>query len=246
MKREKKRFGLFLLVLCLLSGLCVFSGTVFAKETRQVKKYVVLGDSIAAGYLQEGYVRGGALPETSYAARVGKELFVAPVNHAWSGITSAELLSKLKSGEYDASLKDAELVTLSVGSNDLLLPFIDCVKKALAVDITGSSKEELMKVFQENYNPMTDAGLKNLQEKWKELRKELLTSQELREAPDKFASTFSEIIDGIQKEAPNARILVTSFYNPYRTFNISLPGIIDFDLGTICEGYIDAMNQALQ
>lgn len=244
--REKKKHGLFLVVLCLILGLCVCSGTVFAKDTKQVNKYVVLGDSIAAGYLQEGYVRGGTLPETSYAARVGKELSVTPINHAWSGITSMELLEQLKNGAYDASLEGAELVTLSVGSNDLLRPFTDCVNKVLGADIAGSSEEELMKVFQEKYNPMTETGLKNLQEKWKELRKELLASPAIKEAPDKFANTFSEIIEEIRKKAPDARILVTSFYNPYRTFNLSLPGIIDFDLGNICGKNIDAMNQALR
>ena len=247
--REKVRRStaraVFLLLAVFLSVLCFQWVTAAAKEESQVKKYVVMGDSIAAGYALEGYEDEGVLPRDSYAARIGKELGVTPVNCAKSGITSQEVLDKLKNGAYDEALSGADFVTLSFGSNDLLEPFTDCLYAVFGEEFQGKNAEEAMQLFKGKYNPATKDGRKKLQDKWLELRERLLHDQKINAAPEKFSDIFSETMDLLRKKAPKARIFVTSMYNPFRTFELSLPGIFEFDLGTVCDDYIERMNQKI-
>lgn len=88
-------------------------------------RYVALGDSIASGY-------GLSVPETdSYVGLVGSYLeenydYVFKANLGTNGLRSDQLLDILTDPEnekykkYHATLENADIVTLSIGSNDLL------------------------------------------------------------------------------------------------------------------------------
>lgn len=91
----------------------------------KIVKYVALGDSIAGGYgLKDA-------EKESYVALVQKKLeAVYGGVYAWNfgenGLKSEELLERLKNpdnpyyAEYQEALIDADLVTVSIGSNDLM------------------------------------------------------------------------------------------------------------------------------
>lgn len=87
--------------------------------------YAAFGDSIAAGYALPGYQPGQEAPDGSYQAIVAGFLQTQSCNYAVTGDNSDDCLAILTSNEADACLSDADVVTLSIGSNDLLLPFID-------------------------------------------------------------------------------------------------------------------------
>ena len=115
------------LLLGMIIGICkmpvinVSSGDRISKSVR----YVALGDSIAKGY-------GLSDPETdSYVGLVGEYLeasydYVFKANLGTNGLQSSQLLDILtnpdnkKYKKYHATLEDADIVTLSIGSNDLL------------------------------------------------------------------------------------------------------------------------------
>ena len=103
--------------------------------------YVAFGDSIAAGYGLEGYTDNGTVPPAhSYQALVGSFLKTEPVNFAITGDDSTSCIEILDSGNADKALSDADVITVSIGSNDLLKPFIRIAKEAFGIT-EGSSMD---------------------------------------------------------------------------------------------------------
>lgn len=91
----------------------------------KIVRYVALGDSIAGGYGLKD------VQNDSYVALVQKKLeSVCEGVYAWNfgenGLKSKELLERLTDSsnphyeEYNEALKEADLVTVSIGSNDLM------------------------------------------------------------------------------------------------------------------------------
>lgn len=90
--------------------------------------YVVFGDSIAAGYGLDGsavgsdesmrYVAGR--DSNAYAGIVSRALNYDLNNFAASGATTANLLNKVKTNSVLSAVSKADLVTVSIGGNDMI------------------------------------------------------------------------------------------------------------------------------
>ncbi len=82
--------------------------------------YVALGDSIAAGQTPNKTIGTGYAD--MIAAELDKQAALASFtkSYATPGETSAGLLTKLQRSDVQAAVKNAELVTISSGANDLL------------------------------------------------------------------------------------------------------------------------------
>lgn len=192
--------------------------------------YVALGDSIAAGY-------GLDETENSYVDLISKELDARTINLAVNGMTSGQLLEKIKSGKYDEVLKKADVISISIGSNDLLQPFISRVSSALGIsdpnDINRGVIDDIKKRYKEN--PILLFSLLG------ELNSSIINNEELYGFCDNFIfNNFPEILSYIRGINSSAKILVNNIYNPY--YGVSIYGV--YDLGTIADSYISRINQA--
>lgn len=81
--------------------------------------YVALGDSITFGYnLSPGpqLVPSGL----AYPFLVGRALGYQTVDNGIPGLTASGLLKLVRTGQYNKQLREARLVTIDIGSNDLL------------------------------------------------------------------------------------------------------------------------------
>jgi lysophospholipase L1-like esterase len=188
------------------------------------KQYVVLGDSIAYGY-------NLGLAEKNFATYIGENSDFEVTNHAVVGMTSEELLAKLVSGEFDVS--NADLVTVTIGSNDLLHPFTDIISQDLG--ITAGSYEEIITEIAKKYllNP------KEIKTTLEKIKEDLENNPVFNDAIEKYKNeTFPAIISEITSKNPNAEIVVTNLYNPF--YGVKFLGLLT--LGEIAEGYISQMN----
>lgn len=98
------------------------------------KTLVALGDSIPFGYgLEEGNVSPS---KKAYPHLIGGGMeYTADSELTVSGMKTSELLTALTTSEYQAALKQADVVTLTIGSNDIFGiygPAQDIIKKVLA------------------------------------------------------------------------------------------------------------------
>ena len=213
-----------ILIICTLSSLLV---PVNAAEDIYTATFVALGDSIAYGYALENR------EEDRYSSLIGKEIGVEVVNHAVSGMNSDAMILALNSGAYDADLLRADHVSLSIGSNDLLIPFSTIVTEA--VMSANISMENISTLF-------TDQA--KLKDVFTKLNLALTDNEVLLKACDDYRNKLSTIVGIIRKKAPDAEIYFNNIYNPYANIIIKNPlnNEVLIDLGSYGEYYIAKIN----
>lgn len=234
MKQTLKKRYAFLLLVCMLT---VSAGSIFpvnaaAKTARTV--YTAFGDSIAAGYGLDGYSAGQTTaPADSYQALVADFLHTNSHNFAVTGDDSDACIQLLRSGAADNDLKNTDVITLSIGSNDLLLPFIQIVMDYFDIDPQSIDQSMFENGFQ---MPRLDSSkIKEYYKQSDQLLAQLRDNETLHAQAAAFPGQLQTILSLLRQKAPAAEIYVTNIYNPF----MSIPLI-----GTMAERYIDEINQA--
>ena len=250
-------------------------------------KYVAFGDSIAAGYALAEYnmydkttkqLSDGdrfPTPSDAFVRKIGETLGMSGDivwdNQAVSGWTSKQFLDMLQSGAYDATLENADIITVTIGSNDLLGPFIeiveDVISRELGIEgITEISPGSSEQPFEMNIpiNQQSDAGnlLEGLGSVTATLNDQLEDNAVLNQACKDFREIFQPaILQELSARAPKADIYWTTLYNPFYGVKLDLkelfPGLDIFpvfseaaktveviDLGGLGAQYIENMNGA--
>ena len=134
-----------LAAVCFLS---VFGTCSYAKEaTSEPIQIVVLGDSIAKGYCgankPELYCYGQTVAE-EIAQGAGKSYLYQ--NYAKNGLATREFNEKvLKGQEVQDSLSGADVILITMGSNDLLNEFKKTAQEILNTDTKFKSADERSK-----------------------------------------------------------------------------------------------------
>lgn len=194
---------------------------------------VVLGDSIAKGY--------GLEDEESqcYGAIVAKKAKATIENYGINGQKSWELLERIQQGEYDEAIGNADVIFLSIGSNDLLRPFLVEVAKSFGVEGEYSQLyARLEDKFMENGNIKQQevlAGIRNL-------KKTLEENEEILSYCTQFEENLEQIIQEIRTRNSQAILYVNNIYNPYRFVDFSY-GVVDLlNVYQLTEPYIRAIN----
>lgn len=211
---------------------------VFA-ETVTIENYVAFGDSIATGYALEDSNDG-------YVSLVADELGADTGNYAVSGMNSSEFLSLLEDNTHQLEIQNANLITISIGSNDLLGKIQEIACKAF-----GLNKDEVKDIIEELKNAFASASAT---EKLTMI-KNFYTSLTTKETIDMFQQAIADYeqnwIDSVQilrTQNPNAKIIVTEFYNPFYGIEIPLVGSGEtetINFSDYVETYISQMNAIL-
>ena len=191
------------------------SYTIFTHAGSNKTGYVAFGDSIAAGYGLEGYTADQDNPPAdSYQAIISNFLKTSPANYAVTGDDSTDCINILESGNADNMLSDAGIITLSIGSNDLLKPFTGIVKETLGIteDIESLDPSQIEKY----YSNLDASSILEITAIANKLSNELKDNAILHEKAQAFSGNFNKIIDIINQKAPDASIYVTNIYNPYK------------------------------
>ncbi|MCD7783436.1 MAG: GDSL-type esterase/lipase family protein [Firmicutes bacterium] len=186
-------------------------------------KYVALGDSICYGY-------GLDSPETErYSVLVASYIDAyeyyecGEYNYGVNGQTSSELLETLKNGEI-TELSDADVVTVSIGANNILSPatsfFINYVAASLIEDDT--TRNAALASLYTDFISELDAGVAA------------------------FEADLPEIIENIYKSAPIAEIIFQTVYNPFRNFDLAIDtGNGEVSLSELADVYITKINDII-
>lgn len=202
------------------------------REEKKTKYYVSLGDSIA---------EGTALPnakEQCYASLIGKELDgkLAFVNYGVAMKTSTDLLDWLENiGEEERKqLLNAGVVTVSIGSNDVLLPFIYYVPEVFECDWDGLEDAIKRTIFIGGKE-----GIEKRIERMKMLLEEDVNRKDGMYAGFKtLRKNLPVLVKKLREMAPEAEIYFANYYNPYEGVSI-----LDFNMGELAEQYISSMNE---
>lgn len=218
---------LFFLVLSYIFPIVSFANTSY-------KTYLAIGDSIAYGYGLEN------IDADSYAAKVKKKYNIQDSNFknlAISGMKCSEFYNKIQEEEYTTAIKSSELITISIGSNELLgivtrsvsavtgVPVGDpnFVEKAQNVFLNASALKKIQ-MLTSIYNTFTSEEMK----------------VEIETAIKSYNENWSKSIEYIKRINPNATIVATEFYNPYYEFSLG-----SYDLGGFVDENIQKLNSIL-
>ena len=165
--------------------------------------YVALGDSISTGYGLED------IENNLFVNKIKKEYNLNLDNKAVDGMDTTAMLDILNSNDekgiaYKKAIRDAELITISMGGNNLLQPLINIVKEGLGLD-ADATVIDLQQAIIKNPNALSilATSLKD-----PGVAKSLYSKAEL------FAKEFPDIIKVIKGLNPNAEIMIQTIYNP--------------------------------
>lgn len=187
------------------------------------KKLVVIGDSISTGYGLAGYSAGSANQSVqSFANAIAKEYDLTYgesfFNLAVDGYKSADILNKVKNNT--ATLKDADLILITVGGNDLMLPMFSALAEVMGASISSLSEgATLLKSLITIDEPATEA----LKASYAEKKDSIDASMQV--LLDTLATNLDKINDEIKKVAPEAKIVIQTIYDPLSASLLSQPAV---------------------
>ena len=234
MKKMKKVKKIPSIVITLILLYELIAPIVFAATTNP-QKYLALGDSIAYGYGLSN------INSQSYAQIVRAKSNISQNNFsnlAVSGMTCKEFYTKIQTSQYTKAIKSADIITISIGSNELL-----GIATSAISTVTGVPQKDPDFVRKVQQVFIEASGLKKLTLAYKLYS--YFTSNETKATIEKNIASYNEnwskSVAYIKKTNPNAIIIATEFYNPYYEIGLS-----SYDLGSFVDEYICKMNDILK
>ena len=226
----KSKSTIFLLTIMICA---LLFPTVVTVEADEIKTYTALGDSIAAGYGLPSYTSDGNTVFGGYVSRVGKYVGAEKINDkAISGLDTNGLLSLIAADpSYKKAIADADLITVSIGSNDILLPAIGMIEDF----VLGNSGGDLLAHFEN----MTLSELKDLLKRLGAYLNAPAQQEIAARGVETFKTNWEKVIDSIIAINPSAQIIVTNYYNPM----YSLEKLFGEPLA---QPYLDIMNEHIK
>ena len=216
----RKRILSTLLALCLALSLLPASALAAGGEQ---KSYVALGDSITTGY-----GLGGA--ESFAEESAEQEGYTLNGSLASDGATSTDLLEVVRSEANADTLKNADLITITIGGNDLMdalyAYLADAYNTQNSTDITAEDvKASLAGTLSEipQVEMLRFAASKI---------PDFPNSTAANTALYTFATNFSSIISAIKAANSTAQLIVVNQYNPYGHLTTGT-GVLSLDLSAI-------------
>lgn len=199
-----------------------------AEEPQDTIEYIAFGDSIAKGYTCD---KSELVP---YPELVRGQLeshhktTTMLTNTAKNGISTIKLNNKILADEaVIAKIRTADVITLTIGSNDLMDEF-----KKVCQEIIGRNEK-----FQD-----LDDAIQMLDVEMKEHPSLIFKAISALSSwdYDTFEENYQVTMEIItQNKKPSAQIVVTNLYNPVKS--LGLPGTMN----TVVDGIISAMNNII-
>lgn len=189
---------------------------------------VAFGDSIAFGYSGDGE------EIINYPSLLAQELEretalpAEHVNYAKNGLTTTKLNSTiLNNEEVLAKIPHADIITLTIGANDLMNEFKKAAQEILNLDRKFQSADDAIQALQEGIsdNPLIIVKIINVISNWDY---------------ESFELQWTEAMNTLEEEKKEeAQVIVTNIYNPVS--KMELPGT----LNSVIEKIISKMNDIM-
>lgn len=224
----KKKFWSYMFNFLLVSTLS-FMSCCNAQES-EVINYVALGDSIASGYVP-GKIN---LDKDCYAYLLKSDMekcenkSICYENIAVSGQPTQSLMLQLQ----NLDLSNADIITISIGSNDILIPFKNLILTSLGC-VSGNSIDEVANLFSQ----VQKNGLyaKYRLSRLMNILSNVSNNDVIKESANDIKTNIDSIIKTIRGKNTKAKIILTNFYNPYECIEIEY-----------AKGFIESFNNIKQ
>ncbi len=232
----RKRILSTLLALCLALSLLPASALAAGGEQ---KSYVALGDSITTGY--------GLDEAQSFAEQIAEqEGYTLNDSLASDGATSTDLLEVVRSEANADTLKNADLITITIGGNDLMNALYAYLAEEYnnkqnsdtpitAADVKASLAGEEEAVVEQT--TMLGFAISNISD--------FQSSSIANSAYATLWDKFIEIIGTIRSINENAQLIVVNQYNPYSHLTTGIPGLNLSSVISAFDSAVQVLNEAI-
>lgn len=206
-------------ILAILAALTLMCTVCIAETLAEPLVYLALGDSISTGYgLAEG--------EKGFADIVAEEMGYTLINRAINGNTSVGILAQMKDPLVLADVKQADVITITCGGNDLMGMLFQAIAEAYnaAVPPILAIKAENVPAIMSTEGDARQQALmmaaRTVLEGNAELGIEpIVAGDAIQTALTDYMTNMSAIFAGIRMVNPDAVIVMTTQYNPYAVFS---------------------------
>ena len=203
------------LTLCLCMALALLPGSVQADS----KIYLALGDSISTGFgLKDAKTEG-------YTYMLADQLGYELTNCAIDGNTTAGLIQQMAKPEIQAKIARADLITITVGGNDMMGLFYSAVGDIFSTLSGGATQLTLSDIYAILGNP-TDTRMTMLMMCAQMVlmgnptagTPAFMESETFAAGLTAYATALTGITTAIHMLNPDAKIVVATQYNPFAGF----------------------------
>lgn len=196
--------------------------SVHASQSNE-KLYIAFGDSISAGY-------GIESKELTYPAIIAEKYALSLNNLAENGATSADMLITIAN---TPEIKNAELITISVGGNDLIENRNIFLAYSLRENLcqAGFTQKKAESLIKSVELPGLFNGTSISFDTIEADMERVFTN---------LNENLSNSIKLIRSLSENSVIILQTLYNPY--LNNPEYNIFGFDVGVLIDDYIDSIN----
>lgn len=234
-----KRFIKVAMTFVLSAAVLMGSTSITSLAAEQSTNYVACGDSITAQ--KPGYVD---IVSNSIGAKT-------TVNLAVDGTTSTEWVNKVKSNtSVRNSLKKADVVTLTLGSNDVFFTIQEIVSKKLGCQ--NHYDAVFKKIDQLTREYANARGFNKLYLTIKmgslivDINNTLSDSKVIEQHATKYYNNMKTIVSEIKALNPNVQIYVANMYNPLTANeSLNIMGFTVVDCRAIAESWEKVYNAKL-
>lgn len=201
-----KKIVALAVAVCLVLSV-VPAGAKAADSDTVLGTYLALGDSISAG---DGLAEG----EQAFPAIVAGTCNLTLDDQSQSGETSASLLAKLTSGTLAQNVKSADVVTITIGGNDLMDAMYTFLTNKYA-EYREQSPFPLPEMSKEQIKAALMSGDMTVLTFASTVIGDFVTSTEAKTALASLSTNFAGIMKALKTFNPNVDVLVATQYNPY-------------------------------
>lgn len=207
-------------------------------------RYVVLGDSISTGYgLTDGEKSFVDILKETYPL-ISESAFY---NLAKDGDTSADLLSTLETSGNSYYIRNADIITITIGGNDMM----DALYGFLAAKYNGQYstdwtaddvKDKITDKSDPDYNSLITVATDNISS--------FPSSDEAKNKAKEVGNNLSKALKEIKNMNSKGTVIVANQYNPYtyaanNTENM-LMKLLAYTVDRAFEGGIDLLNNEIK
>lgn len=182
------------------------------------KSYLALGDSISMGYGIEN-------PDDIFVNMIAKENGLEVVNVAENGITAPKILAQFENNDWDDMIRDAHLITITCGGNDMIRLLYEKISEKTDIpadEITQTVKDgnilvklQVLLAAQEVLEGDPDNGVPAFSD-----------SADFAAKLVEFETNLQKVMSYIRALNPEAIVIMTTQYNPYKSFEGSSYDIV--------------------
>ena len=229
-------------VTTLVMLLSYFACFAVSADKQEINTITLLGDSITYGYgLEENQHNYGWYLGEYYGAEVE--------NLAQNGLTSEELIDMLETDDVQQAVKNADMVCLSIGGNDLLHIFTESL---MGIMLNGGNSG-ILGNLQTNSGAAVDPAAIGIDEDFISNTAKTFIDNFKKEAPAKLKPAAEQAMKNVKaiseklKELnPTGEIVMQTVYAPFDSSDEKLAEAME-QLNEFAAEYIDSMiNEAIR